>query len=68
MSAVKIIGNSIDYEKFENVFNVLFPEQKTLNLLVTYFQSKYGNGEGKIYKTLKELCIGTINRITKRCT
>ncbi|KAF3978643.1 MAG: hypothetical protein HFP77_00815 [Methylococcales symbiont of Iophon sp. n. MRB-2018] len=43
---------------------VLFPEKLTLNLLNEYFQQMHQNNEGTIYKTLNELCVATISRIT----
>ncbi len=43
---------------------VLFPEKLTLNLLNKYFEQMYQNNERTIYKTLNELCIETISRIT----
>ena len=43
---------------------VLFPKKLTLNLLNEHFEQMYQNGERKIYKTLNELCVTTIRRIT----
>ncbi len=42
---------------------VLFPEKLTLNLLNEYFEQMHQKNEGKIYKTLSELCVKTISRI-----
>ncbi len=47
---------------------VLFPEKLTLNLLNKYFKQMHQNNEGTIYKTLNELCVATISRITNHST
>jgi Holliday junction resolvase-like predicted endonuclease len=48
----------------DSLLCVLFPEKLTLNLLNKYFEEMYQNNEGTIYKTLGELCVATISRIT----
>lgn len=47
---------------------VLFPEKLTLNLLNKYFEQMHQNNKGTIYKTLNELCVATISRITNHST
>ncbi len=49
----------------DDLLNVLFPEKLTLNLLNEYFEQMHLNNEGRIYKTLNELCTATISRINQ---
>ncbi len=50
----------------DGLLRVLFPEKLTLKLLNEYFKQMHQNNEGTIYKTLDELCVATISRITNQ--
>lgn len=60
----KLFSNS----DLDSLLCVLFPEKLTLNLLNEHFQKMHQNGNGTIYKTLSNLCLETISRITNHST
>ena len=49
--------------ELDGILCVLFPENKTLNLLSAHFEAKHQSDGRKIYQTLKNLCDDTINRL-----
>lgn len=57
---VKLLSN----DKLDGVLRVLFPENKTLNLLKNYFLEMDRENRGKQYKKLSELCEQRIIRIS----
>ncbi|WP_424947044.1 hypothetical protein [Candidatus Spongiihabitans sp.] len=48
----------------DSLLCVLFPQKETLNLLSQHFEKMHASGEGKIYKTLNDLCVKTTSRLT----